>query len=169
MGYWVDCKCNMNSYDKTTAMRSIADEWVAQVRGKKRASKSIVTKAAKGARGIAAMPVLKWSIAETEREQTQPNPIKPLSERVFQHEAECAQCHNMRRKQTILQCRLCPRVMHNTCAGLQTAPRSGWLCYHHHCRECGRSAADAGGLLFRCVCCPYSYCDAVWLACIESS
>ena len=34
-----------------------------------------------------------------------------------------------------------------------------WACPHHQCGQCGRKAAAAGGLLFRCAMCPRSFCE----------
>lgn len=34
-----------------------------------------------------------------------------------------------------------------------------YRCPQHNCGECGKTTADAGGLLFRCRSCPQSYCD----------
>ena len=31
---------------------------------------------------------------------------------------------------------------------------NSWACPHHQCATCGRKAAAAGGLLFRCISCP---------------
>eukprot|EP00698_Gefionella_okellyi_P011980 TRINITY_DN3200_c0_g1_i1.p1 TRINITY_DN3200_c0_g1~~TRINITY_DN3200_c0_g1_i1.p1 ORF type:complete len:1376 (-),score=314.16 TRINITY_DN3200_c0_g1_i1:537-4664(-) len=147
-------------YERSNIVRNIADEWTALG---KRVSKRTVTTVPKKARGIRAMPILKWSIDQARREKellAAAAAEKQMKDIVaFQHQKVCGQCKSMGRKQqTLLKCRSCPRVMHLACAGLQHQPR-GWLCLHHHCRECGRSAQDAGGLLFRCVCCPFSYCD----------
>ena len=35
----------------------------------------------------------------------------------------------------------------------------GWICPHHRCKTCWRTAHEAGGLLFRCVDCPSSLCE----------
>jgi len=34
-----------------------------------------------------------------------------------------------------------------------------WACPHHSCATCGRKAAAAGGLLFRCAVCPQAFCE----------
>jgi hypothetical protein len=34
-----------------------------------------------------------------------------------------------------------------------------WACPHHSCRDCGRKAQAAGGMLFRCEMCPGCFCE----------
>lgn len=34
-----------------------------------------------------------------------------------------------------------------------------WVCPHHHCGECGRTASKAGGLLFACQACERAFCE----------
>ncbi len=63
---------------------------------------------------------------------------------------------------TLYCCDLCPAAYHAECIGetekaLQRA--NPWVCPHHSCQECGRKAAAAGGLLFRCECCAGAFCE----------
>ncbi|KAK2960567.1 putative ISWI chromatin-remodeling complex ATPase CHR17 [Blattamonas nauphoetae] len=63
-----------------------------------------------------------------------------------------------KRKKHIL-CTQCPSTAHVRCllhATDNVPVRS--LCLHHRCADCSRSASEAGGLLFRCVYCCYSWC-----------
>eukprot|EP00966_Prymnesium_polylepis_P069666 1619861-Prymnesium_polylepis.1 len=59
-------------------------------------------------------------------------------------------------------CDLCPAAYHLGCLGLEAADVSSfgvWACPHHACATCGRKAAAAGGLLFRCMNCVRAYCE----------
>ena len=63
---------------------------------------------------------------------------------------------------TLYCCDLCPAAYHAACLGesekaLQRA--NPWVCPHHSCQDCGRKAAAAGGLLFRCECCAAAFCE----------
>ena len=40
-----------------------------------------------------------------------------------------------------------------------TIDEETWECPHHSCVQCNRKSATAGGLLFRCMVCPNSYCE----------
>ena len=66
--------------------------------------------------------------------------------------------------QPLMRCGLCPVAMHHSCAlkalgqkpgsDLAVGVGNSWACPHHQCATCGRKAAAAGGLLFRCISCP---------------
>ena len=63
---------------------------------------------------------------------------------------------------TLFCCDQCPAAYHAECVGetpkaLERA--NPWACPHHACVTCGRKAAAAGGLLFRCECCASSFCE----------
>jgi len=63
---------------------------------------------------------------------------------------------------TLFCCDQCPAAYHAECVGetqkaLERA--NPWACPHHACQTCGRKAAAAGGLLFRCECCASSFCE----------
>lgn len=65
-------------------------------------------------------------------------------------------------------CDQCPAAYHAACVGeteraLERA--NPWACPHHACATCGRKAAAAGGLLFRCECCASAFCE-VRAACV---
>eukprot|EP00966_Prymnesium_polylepis_P101434 2349272-Prymnesium_polylepis.1 len=61
----------------------------------------------------------------------------------------------------LLGCKLCAMAIHPACAKeWQCSPvvsmlgQTTFTCPHHACGECGRKAAAAGGMLFRCEACP---------------
>jgi len=59
-------------------------------------------------------------------------------------------------------CDFCPAAYHLECIGMSEEDAvswGGWSCPHHSCSHCGRKAAAAGGLLFRCSVCPKAYCE----------
>lgn len=58
-------------------------------------------------------------------------------------------------------CDNCCCSYHPECVGLDpdNIPSFNWNCPQHECAECGRKAASAGGLLFRCVSCPQAFCE----------
>ena len=63
---------------------------------------------------------------------------------------------------TLRGCDWCPAAYHLECVGMSAADAKGfgmWACPHHQCGQCGRKAAAAGGLLFRCAMCPRSFCE----------
>ena len=66
----------------------------------------------------------------------------------------------------LLGCRLCAMAFHGACAALLgCGPVAGQVggealtCPHHACGACGRKAAAAGGMLFRCEACPRAFCE----------
>ena len=66
----------------------------------------------------------------------------------------------------LLGCRLCPMAFHSRCAQrLGCEEERGqvggysFTCPQHACKVCGRKAAAAGGMLFRCEACPATYCE----------
>jgi len=63
---------------------------------------------------------------------------------------------------TLRGCDLCPATFHLDCIGMREEDAScwgTWACPHHSCLTCGRKAAAAGGLLFRCAVCPRAFCE----------
>lgn len=68
-------------------------------------------------------------------------------------------CHLCKTGGDLVCCNWCPRAYHLGCVGRDEMPSGYWSCPQHQCRECGRKASDAGGLLFRCVVCPCAYCE----------
>ncbi|EOD36957.1 hypothetical protein EMIHUDRAFT_201303 [Emiliania huxleyi CCMP1516] len=59
-------------------------------------------------------------------------------------------------------CDLCPAAFHLRCIGMAEEDATAWgiwACPHHSCSTCGRKAAAAGGLLFRCAVCPQAFCE----------
>jgi SWI/SNF-related matrix-associated actin-dependent regulator of chromatin subfamily A member 5 len=63
---------------------------------------------------------------------------------------------------TLRGCDHCPAAFHLRCLGMAEEDATGWgswSCPHHSCDTCGRKAAAAGGLLFRCAVCPRAFCE----------
>ena len=64
-----------------------------------------------------------------------------------------------------VMCDFCPAAFHPKCLGFKDADemvsgsKMGWSCPHHECDKCGRKAAAAGGLLFRCSVCSFASCE----------
>ncbi|KAJ3155774.1 hypothetical protein HDU86_004243 [Geranomyces michiganensis] len=82
--------------------------------------------------------------------------------RVHAHETACQKCAKEIPNKARLECRLCPRSYHASCAGPKLAAFSqlhGFKCPQHNCKDCGKDTASAGGLLFRCQTCPNTYCE----------
>jgi len=68
-------------------------------------------------------------------------------------------CHLCKVGGGLVCCNWCPRSYHPSCIGRDDIPKGYFSCPQHQCAECQRKASDAGGLLFRCVVCPCSYCE----------
>ena len=68
-------------------------------------------------------------------------------------------CHLCKVGGDMVCCNWCPRSYHLGCVGRSEMPKGYYSCPQHACRDCGRKAGDAGGLLFRCAVCPCSYCE----------
>ena len=71
------------------------------------------------------------------------------------HEDYCFMCDG---GGDLICCGQCPKVYHLKCAGLDAVPAGAWTCPWHACESCGRTTSVAGGMLFRCTCCPTAYC-----------
>ena len=59
-------------------------------------------------------------------------------------------------------CDQCPTSWHVPCLAALNAKmptKMQWGCPHHSCLTCGRKAGAAGGLLFRCMRCPRTFCE----------
>ena len=91
-----------------------------------------------------------------------------IAGRDYAHETTCLACFAGGRKATalgpLLTCKLCPMVFHRSCAHQLGCPEvgghlGGFTCPHHACGTCGRKAAAAGGMLFRCEACPATFCE----------
>ena len=104
-------------------------------------------------------------------------------EKKFKHQPFCILCHcadvsdlntgdavehHLQRPE--LNCVRCPTSMHVDCTpgwsvvqirndGTRRQAVGGWVCPHHRCKVCWRTAHESGGLLFRCVACPTSLCE----------
>ncbi|KAL4779213.1 SNF2 family N-terminal domain-containing protein [Aspergillus varians] len=76
------------------------------------------------------------------------------------NETVCFICH--RRKP--LECESCTRSFHSRCLDreddLDYNPKGSTIvCPHHYCFVCGKTASEAGRLLFSCLKCPRAYCE----------
>ncbi|GAA5946579.1 hypothetical protein JCM3765_000305 [Sporobolomyces pararoseus] len=81
------------------------------------------------------------------------------AQKQFEHEDWCCYCRD---GGEVFLCRSCPRVAHADCAGYTKSEMKKlmqYACPQHNCQECGRTTAEAGGLLFRCQLCPIAYCE----------
>jgi SWI/SNF-related matrix-associated actin-dependent regulator of chromatin subfamily A member 5 len=83
---------------------------------------------------------------------------RQIAGRDYEHQDFCLQCWD---GGDLVCCDFCPAAYHLKCLGVQEAdiPKLGWSCPQHSCAQCGRSAAAAGGLLFRCTACPDAFCE----------
>ncbi len=87
---------------------------------------------------------------------------RQIAGRDYQNESHCLSCWD---GGDIVMCDFCPASYHPTCLGFKDAEEMtggstmGWSCPHHSCDDCGRKAAAAGGLLFRCSVCPSAFCE----------
>jgi len=77
---------------------------------------------------------------------------------IFEHEDGCIECWD---GGELLCCEYCPRVFHAACMNLPKNAHKLPIvkCSQHECAECGRKAANAGGMLFRCRSCPLAQCE----------
>jgi len=58
----------------------------------------------------------------------------------------------------ILCCPRCPVCVHAQCVGVDD-PKKFLSCPHHRCSKCNKNVAAAGGLLFPCQSCHFSFCE----------
>ena len=62
----------------------------------------------------------------------------------------------------LMLCDRCPAAYHELCLDseqLSSKLAMYWMCPHHSCTVCKRTAGAVGGLLFRCSECPTAYCE----------
>ncbi|KAF8512943.1 SNF2 family N-terminal domain-containing protein [Hysterangium stoloniferum] len=102
-----------------------------------------------------------WEEMQERAREDRPSLPKPQDGRkrpVFEHEDYCIECWD---GGELLCCQHCPRVFHAACMGLpKDAHKLPMVkCSQHECAECGRKAADVGGMLFRCRSCPLAHCE----------
>ena len=90
-----------------------------------------------------------------------------LPGRDYDNEAHCLLCWD---GGDLVLCDGCPASYHPACLARylhldESGPKpweisfGRWMCPHHECDECGRKAAAAGGMLFRCTHCPKAFCE----------
>jgi len=82
---------------------------------------------------------------------------KPKRRRVHEEMCFCCQDGGL-----VVECDDCPKVYHMQCLGRDAVPKSRFTCPWHSCIECDRSSSNSGGMLFRCMSCPVSYCFDCW-------
>jgi SWI/SNF-related matrix-associated actin-dependent regulator of chromatin subfamily A member 5 len=94
-----------------------------------------------------------------------PRLSEPVREkkRVFSHEDHCLVCFDDEGVQHLEVCKSCPRAYHLDCLEPSQQSKvkgfSGFYCSQHNCSDCGKTTADAGGLIFRCRWCPQGFCE----------
>ena len=92
--------------------------------------------------------------AEHQNQVQQPKPKKPPKKIIPAYYFD----------KVTLTCGLCPTSAHVHCyVAACDNIRQRFVCFHHHCKVCNRSASEADGLLYRCIYCAYSWCHA----CVE--
>lgn len=100
---------------------------------------------------------------EQTREKAEPKQKgRQIPGRDYANENHCLHCWD---GGDLVMCDFCPASYHPSCLGFKDADeitrlsKLGWSCPQHQCSECGRKAAAAGGLLFRCYICPQAFCE----------
>ena len=86
---------------------------------------------------------------------------RQIAGRDYDNEETCLHCWD---GGDLICCDQCPASWHAGCLkkigfALPTKAFGSWGCPHHSCETCGRKAAQAGGLLFRCAVCPSAFCE----------
>jgi SWI/SNF-related matrix-associated actin-dependent regulator of chromatin subfamily A member 5 len=89
----------------------------------------------------------------------------PRAERrvIHHHEDHCLTCFDGPDTGPMIECRSCPRSYHFDCLdpAFQAKAKgfAGFFCSQHVCSDCGKTTADAGGLMYRCRWCPQGFCE----------
>lgn len=76
----------------------------------------------------------------------------------------CSQVCFICRRRNPTSCETCTRSFHERCLdridNLDYHPKGKiMVCPHHYCCDCGKTATEAGRLLFGCLKCPRAYCE----------
>jgi len=71
------------------------------------------------------------------------------------HEDVCFCCED---GGLLIECSQCPKVYHKECLCYSRVPSGSWACPWHSCIECDRNTSNSGGMQFRCLTCPITYC-----------
>jgi len=135
-----------------TSFKNIAEEWK-QRHGtlpEKRERKNRVVL-------VDNLPVLKSTIKKPSLRACSTN-LQRRKTSKFTHQKFCLTCS--KKGKSLKLCQRCPRAYHPSC--LESSQKSFlkmWVCPQHKCSTCGRNASAAGGLLFRCLLCPQTFCE----------
>lgn len=159
-----------------SSLNDIAAEWATQNEKRKREQRVVMVQGLGTGYGMAAVPVLKdndydlggGETSVFDRELKGRAAIMAYQDkkrfvltagRDFQHEDSCANCWD---GGEIVLCSHCPSGYHFSCLGLGKGKKNNlpalWSCPQHRCAECNRNATAAGGVIFRCLACPSSFC-----------
>lgn len=82
-----------------------------------------------------------------------------IAGRDYENEDQCLKCWN---PGDLVLCDRCPASFHSVCLSkeeLVGRNAATWMCPHHKCSVCKRTASAAGGLLLRCSECPLAFCE----------
>ena len=138
------------------------EQWKKEVDGKKRALNSRIT-------FVDGQAVLKLdnydkmganlSVFDHELASAKPETKKSKAVAEFEWSDHCQNCLD---GGELVLCSKCPTVYHANCAGYRTIEDvpNCYACPHHKCGVCSAAASTGGGMLFRCVICPWSFCEA---------
>lgn len=88
---------------------------------------------------------------------------RPINVRQIVNEGHCFVCNfagpDDNGDSTLLCCRRCPFSFHKGCLPKVYHEQKGmWTCPRHHCKDCGRSSAQTGGILITCTGCIAAQC-----------
>lgn len=82
-----------------------------------------------------------------------------IAGRDYENEDLCLRCWN---EGELILCDRCPASFHEQCLSKEELIGRNactWMCPHHKCSVCKRTAGAAGGLLLRCSECPQAFCE----------
>ena len=155
----------------TSVLKDIGQQWVQQTQGKRKRKSRLKKKAGQTDNVLAVNDYSlgsNISVFDASGEQAGANMAvaKPTGRqragRDYDNEDHCLECWD---GGDLVMCDFCPAAFHPKCLGFKDAAemtmgsRMGWSCPHHECDKCGRKAAAAGGLLFRCSVCSFASCE----------
>lgn len=151
---------------RDTKLKDIASRWMEQTNEKKRERKETLVNVDGydvkriNMYGLEGEPsVFEREKGEEERQAARQAPPRlQKAGRDYENLDFCLVCHE---GGDLLCCDHCAASFHPACIGIDPArlPTGTWTCPQHECRECGKRAHQAGGLIFRCECCPAAFCE----------